>query len=286
MRCGRFSGGLGAPATAVLAICLTVPLLRSQSPTSPGVARAEQDLARARELAARGVLPPMKVRDAESALADAQDEDILDHMLYGKVWADLTESQGADMVEAARRRLERSQKLLDRNRNLIAEGVAAPRDLSPLEQEVDRRRLVVNLANDRARLLKQAAEMARAEAAAASIETSAASPDRAVIERYDGDGILTPRDITGITVAFERRFSKPLPVSARGETAIHRMLGFDHRGRIDVALNPDQPEGVWLRRYLESREIPYFAFRAAVAGKATAPHIHIGPGSTRLRATD
>ncbi|MGH9663230.1 MAG: hypothetical protein ACRD9L_02260, partial [Bryobacteraceae bacterium] len=57
---------------------------------------------------------------------------------------------------------------------------------------------------------------------------------------------------------------------------------FDHRGRIDVGLNPDQPEGVWLRHYLESHEIPYFAFRAAVAGKATAPHIHIGPGSTRL----
>jgi hypothetical protein len=51
-------------------------------------------------------------------------------------------------------------------------------------------------------------------------------------------------------------------------------------------LNPDQPEGVWLRTYLSSNEIPYFAFRSAVSGKATGPHIHIGPGSTRLRAAD
>jgi hypothetical protein len=51
-----------------------------------------------------------------------------------------------------------------------------------------------------------------------------------------------------------------------------------------VALNPDQAEGVWLREYLETRRVPYFAFRAAIPGKSTAPHIHIGPPSTRLRA--
>jgi hypothetical protein len=67
---------------------------------------------------------------------------------------------------------------------------------------------------------------------------------------------------------------------------VHRALGFDHTGRIDVALMPDSTEGVWLRRYLESKSIPYYAFRAAIAGKATAAHIHIGPGSTRLRVAD
>ena len=55
---------------------------------------------------------------------------------------------------------------------------------------------------------------------------------------------------------------------------------------MDVAISPDQSEGVWLRAYLESNEIPYFAFRSAVPGKATGAHIHIGPGSTRLRAAD
>jgi hypothetical protein len=55
---------------------------------------------------------------------------------------------------------------------------------------------------------------------------------------------------------------------------------------VDVALNPDQQEGLWLRKYLESRKIPYFAFRAALPGKATGPHIHMGPPSQRLVSAD
>jgi hypothetical protein len=37
---------------------------------------------------------------------------------------------------------------------------------------------------------------------------------------------------------------------------------------------------------LKSRLIPYYAFTHAMAGKATAAHIHIGPGSTRLTSAD
>jgi hypothetical protein len=83
-----------------------------------------------------------------------------------------------------------------------------------------------------------------------------------------------------------RQFGKSLPVSAKGDTALHRSLGFDHRGRVDIALNPDQREGAWLRSYLQKAKLPYYAFRAAVRGKATAPHIHMGPPSTRYRVAD
>ena len=67
---------------------------------------------------------------------------------------------------------------------------------------------------------------------------------------------------------------------------MHRALGFDHTGRIDVALSPDSVEGKWLRTYLEARDIAYYAFRVAIAGRATGAHIHVGPGSTRLQSTD
>jgi hypothetical protein len=63
---------------------------------------------------------------------------------------------------------------------------------------------------------------------------------------------------------------------------VHRALGFDHRGRVDVAVVPSAPEGIWLRQYLQLKKIPYYAFSHAIPGKATAAHIHIGPGSTRL----
>ena len=72
----------------------------------------------------------------------------------------------------------------------------------------------------------------------------------------------------------------------RNETDLHRALGFDHSGRVDVAVNPSDPEGIWIRRYLKSRKIPYYAFTHAMRGKATAAHIHIGPGSTRLHSAD
>ena len=77
-------------------------------------------------------------------------------------------------------------------------------------------------------------------------------------------------------------FGEALPVSAMGDTAVHRALGFDHRGRVDVALSPDSAEGEWLRLYLTVKRIPFFVFRQAVPGKATGAHIHIGPMSTRL----
>ena len=102
-------------------------------------------------------------------------------------------------------------------------------------------------------------------------------------DRYDGDGVFTMATFAHVEVDFEKEFGKPLPVSAMGETAVHRSLGFDHRGRVDVAIHPDQPEGRWLLEYLVEKHIPYFAFRQAVPGKATGAHIHIGPLSTRYK---
>jgi hypothetical protein len=73
-----------------------------------------------------------------------------------------------------------------------------------------------------------------------------------------------------------------MPVSAIGESAVHRSLGFDHRGRVDVALHPDSPEGEWLRSYMMDNKLPFFAFRQAVPGKATGAPFHLGPSSLRI----
>ena len=81
---------------------------------------------------------------------------------------------------------------------------------------------------------------------------------------------------------FEKQFGKPLPVSAMGETAVHRSLGFDHRGRVDVAISPDHPKAsgcsnTWSEAHSVLRLPP------GGAGKATGAHIHIGPMSTRIQ---
>jgi hypothetical protein len=109
----------------------------------------------------------------------------------------------------------------------------------------------------------------------------AAAPSLA--ERFDGNGIFSTALFARVEAAYQKKFGKALPVSALGETAVHKAMGFDHRGRVDVALFPDTPEGTWLRDYLTLNHIPYYAFRHAIPGKATGAHIHIGPGSTRIR---
>jgi hypothetical protein len=254
-------------------------LLRAGTPEDPDVLRARLAIERLRALVDAGAIPRVQLEQAEDALSDAQDMAVLRRTVSSQ---DLTEEQAGEMVAAAQRRLDRRQKQLDRTRGLIDSGLAAQNDLEPLAERVNFARQQYDLAVTRANLCHELAEMARAEQKRQ--DDKAGDPSGQDSVRFDGAGVFTPAQFQPVSAAFERRFSKPLPVSAMGETAVHRALGFDHRGRVDVALNPGEPEGVWLRRYLESQRIPYFAFWRAAAGKATGAHIHIGPESTRLSA--
>jgi hypothetical protein len=55
---------------------------------------------------------------------------------------------------------------------------------------------------------------------------------------------------------------------------------------VDVGLNPDEEEGQWLRNQLQALRVPYIVLRGMIPGKSTAPHIHIGLPSTRLKVAD
>jgi hypothetical protein len=41
-----------------------------------------------------------------------------------------------------------------------------------------------------------------------------------------------------------------------------------------------------LRQQLQALQVPYLALRAKIPGSSTAPHIHIGLPSQRVRAAD
>jgi hypothetical protein len=250
------------------------------------VMRAQANLERMRGLVQAGAVAQSKLAEAEEALGDAQDDEILRGTLYGRLTVqDLTEKQSEDMVGAAERRYDRQKTKVERYQNLVKAGVLARAEIEPLQMELDSRRFAVYLARNRARLLEELAAMANTESALMQREETTVHDSR-VIQHFDGDGVFSPTDLQKVQAAYESRFHKPLPISANGETSVHRALGFDHRGRVDVALNPDQQEGTWLLAYLQKHDIPYYAFRAALPGKATGPHIHLGPGSTRLRAAD
>jgi hypothetical protein len=251
---------------------------------SPAVIAARANLESLREQVKAGLQPAVKLGEAQEAIDDALDAQVLDRTLYGHLEIEkLTPSEADEMVNAATRRVARAQKKMDYAAERIANGVAAVHFADDFKAELDRRETALSEARSRAELLIEIVEIARAETAAPAEKLTGIWKPR---EFVDGDHLLGPEEIRDITLSFEKQFHQPLPVSARGMTEVHRALGFDHTGRIDVAVTPDSAEGQWLRKFLESKNIPYYAFRVAIPGKATGAHIHIGPGSTRLHTTD
>ncbi|HET8547419.1 MAG TPA: hypothetical protein VFL57_05430 [Bryobacteraceae bacterium] len=222
--------------------------------------------------------------------ADRKDEALLRETLYVSISADdifrspsfqeLVEEQAKQMMEASQRRMRRQEARIAALRPLVEQGKASPDTLKDAFKEMQRRIDVGYLALSRSTVLNETVRAARAE-----VERSARRRGRTGTERYAGSRPFTPAVLRTIEIAFLRQFRRPLPISAEGDTALHRALGFDHTGRVDVAIHPDQPEGMWLRRFLETMRVPYYGFRTALSGSATAPHIHIGPGSIRYRRT-
>ena len=251
----------------------------AQNGVDPDVARVQAEVARVRALVDLGAAPRIQLEKAEAAMADAQDAALLRKTLYGK---DLTEDDSDSMLAAANRRLDRRKQELAAAQKLVDAGAAPRNSLDPLQTAIDAAAKECSLAESRASLVKELTEEADQEAAVSDTLTVAPAEVPSYAERHDGNGVFDMLMFADIQTAFARQFGAALPVSALGQTAVHRAMGFDHRGRVDVALNPDSPEGQWLRTYLTIKRIPFFVFRQAVPGKATGAHIHIGPGSTRL----
>jgi len=251
---------------------------------SASLERAENQYVKIKSLVDSGILPKNRLDEAARELADAKDDAILAETLYsGAKVQDMTPEQAGTMLAAAERRVERQAKVVDDRRALIDKGILAKSEFKTFADELDARRQTLALAQDRKNLLDEIRQMAEVEQQLERAAHGDAASARAVMIRYGGDGIFDLKDLGTIETEFQKQFHRPLPVSAVGQTLVHQAMGLDHRNRVDVALNPDAPEGVWLRHLLERLQIPYLAFRGAIAGAATAPHIHIGPESTRLR---
>jgi hypothetical protein len=250
-----------------------------------GEAEAERDLERIRLLVDEGIAPRRQLEEAEARMRDARDRAVLEATLYGRIeLSELTEGQAREMTAAAARMLERRQAQLDDIERKVEQGALARAALIPFQEEVDRALRTLDEATARAGLIEELSRMARREVEI-SESAESAIPDGfpPLAERFDGSGELVEEDWRAILLAYEARFRRGLPVSARGDTAYHRELGFDHRGRLDIALDPDSTEGAWLRHELEARQVPHHLFRAALNGSSSAPHIHVGPPSARLR---
>jgi hypothetical protein len=254
-------------------------------PNDSAIVRAQANLENVEKLVISGVLPRLRLDQAKENLVDSQDIAILHQTLYGK---ELTIDQADEMISAAQRRVDRKQRLLKEMQELLNRGIISKAEMGTYTDDADRANHELDWAKSRARLIIELSAMVRAEEDAEKLAALAESVRQAgqaalmhpLVERFDGNGQFSPILFAKVQSAYQKRFGLALPVSANGETAVHRALGFDHRGRVDVPVSPDQPEGVWLRRFLTDNQIPFFAFRSAVAHQATGAHIHLGPPST------
>ena len=185
---------------------------------------------------------------------------------------------------------------LEQLRKLVADGLVAKNELEASEQALAESQAKLAATKqqvaDADRLIAEtraADELAKSQAAKNQLAWAQAKKIRSLttptILRYGGQagvGGSIIAELPTIQTFFLNKFGRALPTSAIGQSATHNALNYDHRNAVDVALKPDSVEGQALISYLQSNGIPFLAFRGAVPGVATGPHIHIGNPSHRL----
>lgn len=128
---------------------------------------------------------------------------------------------------------------------------------------------------------EEAAAKALAKAKAAQRSAGGVVTTTAYI-RYGGARAWSLNEAGAVMQFFTRSFGRQLPVSSFGQSPVHDRWGYAHHNAMDVGVNPDSAEGRALMEHLRSSGIPFTAFRYAIPGTATGPHIHIGRPSHKI----
>jgi hypothetical protein len=249
---------------------LALPLILTVAGAGYFFAKPNQDPVE-KYLAARATAPAY----VDEKTADAEDGAVIARAIANK---DLGEDESNRMVAAAGRRYLR-RKLAWQEAQSAPAGKVSPDQIAARKRDMDSSRRVFDLAESLGRKTRVILSSARADIEMERLLARGGAGLSALVDRHIGHNQLTDTEIGNIEKAFLKEFGKPLPVSARGASAVHRSLGFDHAGRVDVALSPSGAEGLWLRNHLIGKGISFFAFRSAARGMSTGAHIHIGPAS-------
>ncbi|MGH9873861.1 MAG: hypothetical protein ACRD9S_15530 [Pyrinomonadaceae bacterium] len=218
----------------------------------------------------------------------------------------VTSSSSDNLIEAANEYKASSKELLtiqenevskaaaklEELRTLVSDGLvsksafaAEEQNLAALRERLEATQKQIADSDNRVAQIK-AQEDLRKKQASAPVKLIAkqygAISTTAMMLRYNGQMAWSRSSLDTIQAFFASKFGHALPTSAVGQSATHNRLGYDHRNAVDVALHPDSTEGRGLISYLQGQGIPFMAFRGAIPGVATGPHIHIGSPSHRL----
>ena len=181
----------------------------------------------------------------------------------------------------------RAEVELGKSKDLFATGLISRRALETSEAEVAREKdKVTEVDRQMSGADSQIADTLLEAEAETKLAKAKPVPKGGMITsasfiRYNGAAVWALSDAWKVQQFFLGAFKKPLPVSVFGQGAIHDRWRLDHHNAMDVSLHPDGPEGQALLGYLRSNGIPFLAFREAIPGTATGPHIHIGRPSHR-----
>jgi len=183
--------------------------------------------------------------------------------------------------------VKKAEENLEKSKKLLAEGLIPKKQVEENERE---------LAVAKQKIAETNRAMTSADEQVAAVLVESAANDEiaknlrfakqnlvrtASFTRYTGAGGWNLGDAWKVQRFFSDTFNKQLPIAVFGQGAIHERWRLDHRNAMDIQLHPDGPEGRALLDFLQKNGIPYLAFRSAIPGTATGPHIHIGRPSHR-----
>lgn len=174
----------------------------------------------------------------------------------------------------------RANEVVEKRRLLFEQGIISKREFEAAERSALESR--TRLEEVKRQITEAEMLIAEAEAAIEQSNSPSAYGTYRVLIRYTGATLWNINDIVNVQKFFKDKFKRDLPITAYGQSPTHDRLGFNHTNCVDVGLHPDSEEGKALMEFLRAQGIPFLAFRSAVQGASTAPHIHIGKPSPRL----
>ena len=182
-------------------------------------------------------------------------------------------------VSAQEPDVEKLTKNTELLRQLYSEGLIARIEVDKAEQELIAAKARIEQERVAAELKQKAEEAAKVKT---FVKPTLMPLSKTATVLRSTAGSWSIAGLSSVQQFFSKTFGKPLPTSTIGQSATHNRMGWNHTNAVDVGLHPDSSEGRALMAYLQSRGIPFLAFRGAIPGVSTGPHIHIGNPSHRL----
>jgi len=193
--------------------------------------------------------------------------------------ATTTAQSVSELQQAEVGKLTKSTDLL---RQLEADGLIARIELEKAEQELSAAKTRVEETQKAEELAKKADQLAKANPVKSFVKPTLMPLNKTATVMRSTAGSWSLGNLGMVQQFFSKTFGRALPTSTIGQSATHNRMGWDHRHAVDVGLHPDSNEGSALISYLQNSGIPFIAFRGAIPGVSTGPHIHIGSPSHRL----